>query len=405
MTVYASRTEHLFIKSETTYGSEAGSTDGSDYTWVPAAGTPSVSHEIQILEAPVQTGRTMRNVHFTGSDKASVTFSVWNHALSGASGHATALGSNDAIDLLLLNVFGQVRGVTGSNASTASLTTVNLANGLLQDLLPIHGTSSISPARVQWAQSRAESGGTQTISPSLETIPTTPLVYGRKQYFQNHTTGTQGVASLSMVYVKGAVKYLLKGGRISSLALEAPRGGLSQWKVGMTFDSIIDDSATKTALPTIDEMVQPVLKSLASPVWINGQKLSSVDNIALDLGIKMKEIPAQEAGNGRSEMVIESIDPMLTIEPCRNSAYFTDFKTAKQQHILVQVGSGIPTTVKSTFYVPTAAINFDNAQMVSYEETDKDGTIAYKLVYKLADQGTFVSSSTVQARGFSYARC
>lgn len=399
-----SRTENIFIKAETTFGAEAGSTNGSDMTWVPLAGTPTLTHQIEILEQPVQTGRTMRNAHITGSDKAEVSFEVYHHALSGASGHATALAANDAIDLLMLNVFGQVRGVTGSNASAVTSTTVSLAQGLVQDLLPVHGTSSLSPARVQWVQSLSEALGVQTFSPSLEATPTSPLVYGRKQYFQDHVSGTQGLGSLSMAYRKGSITYTLLGGRVSSMSLDAPRGGLSKWKVSMIFDSVSDGTATKTSLPTITKLNQPVLKNVASPVYWKGTKLSNVESIQIDLGIQMKELPAQEGGNGRSDYIIEALDPSITVTTMRPNSLLADFRQAIQGRLLCQIGSGAPFSGASTLYVPTSAICLDNCQILSYTEEDKDGMISYKTQYKLADQGTYGATS-VQARGFQFARC
>ena len=98
----------LYLKAESSYGVEAGSTDGSDFTACKCLSLDLLQDNTNMLETNFATGRNRQTEPEVGADGAQITFTTPIQGLVSAAADGTAASSvaDDWFDLILTNVFG-----------------------------------------------------------------------------------------------------------------------------------------------------------------------------------------------------------------------------------------------------------------------------------------------------------
>ena len=390
------RKNRLFIKAESSYGVEAGSTDGSDFTAVKCLSLDLVSDNTAMLATSLATGRNRKSAPEVGANGAQVTFTTPIQGLVSAAGDGTAASSvaDDWLDLILTNVFGAPQETTGEGidaSATASSLVTDTDAFTNQDMVAVQG-ASFDGGKVNWRR-LSGTASPYTMDRDLNATPDgSEVAYGAKIYRQN-TAG----ASLSACYDLDGVIYLLKGGRISSMSIEMAAGELATLSVTMDFDSKSDDSSTKTALPTISTFAgTPVKGLLGAFAW--GSTEYAAKSISIDFGITAQPDSTVTTTNGRSNIDIISTYPTVSVEPAFAQTFVNDMTAGTARALSVQLGSG----VVSGGVLNGCAMFMESARLTASNASDDGGRLRNSLTFECVDHGIF--SGSIIAQYFQFAR-
>lgn len=396
-----------YLKLETTYGSEAGSTDGSDMVWLPLASTPTYTHEAAVLEGPLQTGRLWRNDATTGSDGGTINLSLYILPLSGAAYQGQSPQTGDYLDLIHRAIFPSVSSSVGRHASSVAAGTMTVTASFVDEVVVFCDTlTTIGKAQIAFFHS----GSSATVfnsTPTFEQLPTasSTTVFGTRTYYSTSISGTVG-NSLTITLVDGGSVYTFKGCRPTSAKVNAPIGALATIDLTLKCDSRTEETSVKSALPTVGRSKLPKIKGLASPIFLDDTKQTSVKATVIDYGIQTVEVGAQEALNGRSEIQIIGYNPTISFQPLRAESFAAIRKTLAATRVACQIGSGLPTTVEGTTHVPTIVFHFNQAQLVDLSEQDDGGVERQGLTYNIVDAGYNVGfgATAILAKNFQVIR-
>jgi hypothetical protein len=386
----------LYLKAESSYGVEAGSTDGSDFTACKCLSLDLLQDNTNMLETNFATGRNRQTEPEVGADGAQITFTTPVQGLVGAAADGTAASSvaDDWFDLILTNVFGAPRETTGEGltaSASASSLDVDTDAFTNQDMVAVQG-ASFDSGKVNW---RRVSGTASpyTMDRNLNATPDgSEIAYGAKIY-RNSAAG----ASLSACYDLDGTIYLLKGGRVSSMSIEMTAGELATLSVTMDFDSKQDDSSTKTALPTLGTLAgTPVKGLLGAFAW--GSTEYAARTVSVDFGITMQPDATVTTANGRADMDIISIYPTVTVEPAYAQTFVDDMTGGTSRALSIQFGSG----VVSGGVLNGCNLFMEKARLTQSNPSDDGGRLRSSLQFQCVDAGIF--SGSIIAEYFQFSR-
>ena len=386
----------LYLKAESSYGVEAGSTDGSDFTACKCLSLDLLQDNTNMLETNFATGRNRQTEPEVGADGAQITFTTPIQGLVSAAADGTAASSiaDDWFDLILTNVFGAPRETTGEGltaSATASSLDVDTDAFTNQDMVAVQG-ASFDNGKVNW---RRVSGTASpyTMDRNLNATPDgSEIAYGAKIY-RNSAAG----ASLSACYDLDGTIYLLKGGRVSSLSIEMTAGELATLSVTMDFDSKQDDTSTKTALPTLGTLAgTPVKGLLGAFAW--GSTEYAARTVSVDFGITMQPDATVTTANGRADMDIISIYPTVTVEPAYAQTFVDDMTGGTSRALSIQFGSG----VVSGGVLNGCNLFMEKARLTQSNPSDDGGRLRNSLQFQCVDAGIF--SGSIIAEYFQFSR-
>jgi hypothetical protein len=360
----ASRITAVYLAAESTYGVDPDS-DGSDYLPIRFDGVADPVDATEIEEVGNASGRNEpAELQVTRSGaKLSLTIPLYGYAAG--SGDGDAAPTADVLDLLLANVCGtalQATGGEGVNSGSAASTLVldaSIAGLVVGTLVPVYLGASDTPVRTHWRRiGNAASAPTYSVVPDWSSTPTTAaIMYGVRGYGQanNLQTATVGLAA---IVNRGGTLHRLLGGRITSMSLDLTAGKVARMSVGLSFDSY-EEGATAASLPAITTYPSPIIQTLAPCYW--GATQVPYKSIKIDMRPKVVEVQSAAGTNGRGQMEVVEIDPLVTIDPAwAPSTWNSAFQAGQSAELLVQIGggytaSGRPNTM--AFHARRAQIN------------------------------------------------
>ena len=389
------RKNAFYLKAESSYGAEAGSTDGSDFTAVKCLSLDLISDNTAMLETSLATGRNRKTASEIGADGAQVSLTVPLQGLVSAAGDGVNASSvaDDWLDLVLSNVFTKstTQGEGIDATATASSLVTDADTYTNQDMVAVQG-ASFDGGQVNWRRV----GGTAspyTMDRNLDATPDgSEVSYGAKMY----RPGTPG-ASLSACYDLDGTIYLLLGGRVSSMSVEMSAGELAVVSVTIDFDSKADDSSTKTALPTIGTFAGTPIKGLLGAFSWGGTEYAT-KSVSLDFGITAQPDATVTTSNGRSDIDIISTYPTMSIEPAYAQTFVDDMTAGTARALAVQFGSG----VVSGGVLNGCALFMESARLTASNPSDDGGRLRSSLSFECVDGGIF--SGSIIAEYFTFTR-
>lgn len=395
------RTKVAFIKQELTFGTEAGNTNGSDMIWAELMEPPTYKDELVVNEVPVQTGKSFRTPSEPFEDGATLELKIRVPAMRGAGGAGVAPPARDYLDLFLENAMGFPRARNGHTISTSATGTMSASAGggnFFQDVVGVYSAGSDRLQTAYCAQS--QSAGTFGILPNWFSTPVSGSTsYARRIYTHNPFIGVQLTGSLTIT-LSGATQgglsdvFTFRGCRATGIKLDAPTNKEAVISISLRATSKTEESAVKTSLPAITGNRVPFVKSNLSPVYLNNVLLYGNNGISVDFGLRTQEISAQEGANGRADIAVLGMDPVITATPIRQNAWVDAKRTQDATNLLVQLGSGVPATFSGSTYVPAMVITMNKAQITEVNET-ADGNISRQgLTFKPADEVSVSGSIT-----------
>ena len=394
------RKTSIFFKQELTYGAEdtSSTSDGSGFTAVKCLTVDLLTNPQAQLEANFATGRNRVSPAIMGPDSAQVTFTTPIQGLVSFAGDGTNAStiSNDYLDFIMINLLGSASTTAGDGldaASTASsLVTDESAPFTNQDMVAVQG-ASFDSGRVNWRRV-AGTASPYTLDRDFNATPDgSEVAYGAKMY----RPGTPG-ASLSVCYNLDGVVYLLLGGRVTSMSMAMNAGELATVSVTMDFDSLTDDTSTKTALPSIDTFAgTPIKGVLGSFAW--GSTEYAAKSVSIDFGVGAQPDQTVTTTNGRSDINIISCNPTVAVEPAFATNWSTDFKAGTARILSVQFGSG----VVSGGVLNGCSFYAESARLTSAEASDDGGRLRDSLAFSVVDEGIFTGAIVSEYFQFSRA--
>lgn len=388
----------LFLCDETTYGVDR-SANGALYLPFPMTNRPipkngmmleetnyAVDGNVQTESVPTQDG--------TGFD---VEFDPFGYAT--ASGAAGAVPTADVLDLLLANALGVALSANGGQSLTVGSTTSNfvlsgaVTGGLLaDDIVPI--AFAASPARTHWRSVLSIAAApTYTIDPpNWPTAPATgDIMYGARRYGATRVLPTGGPSLSGVVNVAGNLQLAL-GLRCSKLSYSWTAGKKLKGRASFMGDSL-QLGVTKASLPTISTFNAGSVVNLSSVYW-NGTPFGT-ESGELDFGLRVSPVLSQDGLNGRSDIQVLGIDPVITLNPGYDTTVWdANFRAGTTGSLLLQFGRGLLGGGR----VNTHAFFAPRCQVISVDPTSKDNQIRQPVKIRVLDAGDGTSRRFVYAR-------
>lgn len=339
-----SRITAVYLAAESTYGVDPDS-DGSDYLPIRFDGAADPVDATEIEEVGNASGRNepAELVITRSGARLDLTIPLFGYATG--SGDGDAAPTADVLDLLLANLCGaalQATGGEGVNTGSSSSTVVldaSVTGLVVGTLLPVYLGGSDLPVRTHWRRiGNAASAPTYSVVPDWSSTPTTSAIaYGVRGYGQanNLSTATTGLAA---IVNRGGTLHRLLGGRVVAMSFDLTAGKVAKMSVGIRFDSY-EEGATAASLPAITTFPSPIIQTLAPCYW--GSTSVPVKSIKIDMRPKVVEVQSAAGTNGRGQMEVVEIDPLVTLDPAwAPSTWNAAYQAGTINEILVQIGGG-----------------------------------------------------------------
>lgn len=380
------RIRALYIAAESTYGTDPDS-DGSDYVpvWTDGQISPLASGRA-LLDGQYSTGRNAPTSQVVGPDGGTIEFTTPLLGLSAAAGDSASPPAADWLDLLLNSCLGtgtarDGEGLgSGSGSGTLALDTSALAS---QDLAPVY-ESGLNSSRTQWRRVTGASTP-YDVAPNWTATPSTAGVcYGVRRWSGPVSAGG---ASFAMVLVEGSTEWTLLGCRVTRLRITIPAGGKVTASWSVAFDSRA--VTTKASLALVGGWTGSPLKGVLSPLmW--GSTAYEVAQAELDMGVVVQPRMSTAGTNGRSEMDVIAVDPVLTISPLFATSWDTDFSAGTTRSTLLQIGAGS----LSGGVLNTLGLWFEAGQIIAPATVvDDSGRQRTSVQIRCVDPGLVVAAS------------
>ncbi len=394
-----------WIATQSTLNSDP-STNGSGYVWMPTYSIGQVPSGTQQLETNFFTGRDQGTAPIAGPDGGSIEIVTPAIGLpvEGGDGTSTSDATNDdwynhvnenhTTDTQTDREGENVLSSTGTGITFDAAAT-NLVPG---DLICVYDSAAIA-GRSQWAVLVSGTGaGPYVTAPAWESNPTAAAVaYAARQHVW--TTTTTGGSHRAMVIQDSNVDggnntyYRCLDGRLQSRSIVYEAGQRIEDRQTWMFDSIVEDRANKSSLPTpgVAPSVTPLV-GLYSGVWFNGTAYAT-KRVSIDFNIEMQPVEATSGANGRAGFTILRCQPTVTIEP-ESTDDLRDLKrSVGTGRLLVQLGAGVFGTV-----VNSCAFHAGNAYVMEAERTADGQRARSTVTFKVIDP------ASTTARYWQFAR-
>lgn len=372
------------------------STNGSGYLWVPAYSIGEVPSGTAQLTTDYFTGRDQGTLPVPGADGGAIevvtpVIGLPTEAGDGVSSGAGADDWNDCINENHVTDSPTEReGENVLSSGAAEITFDAAATNLVPgDLIAVYDAAAL-PGRTQWALLVSGTGaGPYVTAPAWEEEPTAAAIaYAARQYVW--TTSTLGGSHQAWTLMDSNVDggnttyYRCLDGRLQSRSIVFDAGQRIEDRQTWMFDSIVEDRANKTNLPTpgVSPAVSPLV-GLYSGVWFNGTAYAT-KRVSIDFNIEMNQVDATSGPNGRAGFEILKCQPTITIEPEATDA-LRDLKRGMSTSgpLLVQLGAGVFGTVLNT-----CAFHAASAYVMEAARTDDGGRARQTVTFKVCDPGS-----------------
>lgn len=390
-----SKKRRLFLKQETTFGTEAGSTDGSDMTPVRTTSLDMPADLTEHLETNYFTGRMAPTAMIVGPSGAEITFVMPLQGLLTAAGDGVSVPADDVTDMIFESAFGDSVDTDGEGAGAGSTTTslVLATDALaLQSVAPIISTAT---GYAEWRRS-ASAASPYTLDIALANAPLAlDVAYGAKAYRQTDDIADK---SLTAVYDLDGIRWTFKGGRPTSIKADMVAGKPATLSVTLKFDSIVNDTSVKTALPTVDVFAgTPIMGQLGSFVW--GSTAHAAKSVSVDFGLESADDASFAGANGRSNIQVMNAIPVVTVEPLFLASFWDDKVAGTNRALGVKFGRG----ALSGGAINTCFFHAELAELAGgANPVDDAGKLRSSLNFKCIDEGVF--SGTTASQLFQYLR-
>lgn len=340
----ASRITAVYLAAESTYGTDPDA-DGSDYLPIRFDGVADPVDATEIEEVGNASGRNEPAELVVTRSGARLDLTIPLYGYAAGSGDGDAAPTADVLDLLLANLCGaalQANGGEGVNAGSGASTLVldaSVAGLVVGTLVPVYLGASDLPVRTHWRRiGNAASAPTYSVVPDWLNTPTTnAIMYGVRGYGQanNLQTATTGLAA---IVNRGGTLHRLLGGRIVAMSFDLTAGKVAKMSVGIRFDSY-EEGATAASLPAITTYPSPIIQTLSQCYW--GASLVPYKSVKIDMRPRTVEVQSAAGTNGRGQMEVVEIDPLVTIDPAwAPSTWNAAFQAGTSAELLVQIGGG-----------------------------------------------------------------
>lgn len=392
----ASRIRACHLAAESTYGSDPDS-DGSDYLPIRCTGKFDPVDGTEIEDVGGATGRNEPPELTVTRSGAKLDLVIPLYGYGTASGDGDAAPTTDVLDLVFNNAFGAAIQSTGGEGVAASSTTSNVIldaaiSGLsVGSLLPVYMAST--PAQTLFRRVGTVSTATYPVFPDWAVAPLTAAVaYGARGWGQANQLQTAGASLAAAVNVGGQIHRLL-GGRVMSMSAEAVAGKVANLNVSIMFDSY-EPNVTMASLPAITTFPAPVVQKLA-PFYFNTTNYA-VKSTKIDFGIKAAVVEATSGSNGRANIEVVEIDPVITVEPAwAPGTWNSSFAAGTVGEVLAQVGGLFASSRPNCF-----AMHGLRAQvMAPPSNVDDNGYLRESVQIKILGSGADAT------RRWEWARC
>lgn len=392
----ASRIRACHLAAESTYGSDPDS-DGSDYLPIRCTGKFDPVDGTEIEDVGGATGRNEPPELTVTRSGAKLDLVIPLYGYGTASGDGDAAPTTDVLDLVFNNAFGAAIQSTGGEGVAASSTTSNVIldaaiSGLsVGSLLPVYMAST--PAQTLFRRVGTVSTATYPVFPDWAVAPLTAAVaYGARGWGQANQLQTAGASLAAAVNVGGQIHRLL-GGRVMSMSAEAVAGKVANLNVSIMFDSY-EPNVTMESLPAITTFPAPVVQKLA-PFYFNTTNYA-VKSTKIDFGIKAAVVEATSGSNGRANIEVVEIDPVITVEPAwAPGTWNSSFAAGTVGEVLAQVGGLFASSRPNCF-----AMHGLRAQvMAPPSNVDDNGYLRESVQIKILGSGADAT------RRWEWARC
>lgn len=390
--------KRAYIKAETTYGVEAGSTDGSDMVYLDCYTIGELNDGRTVIDTPQASGRFWPTDVVAGPDGGSIEIKTPLIGLNGAAISGSSPPSNDWLDILLLSVFGDRRQVAGTIATAVASSSITFSPNhgrQLQDVSSLYAAGQAYPDRSQPVLLySASSANTFSYAPALEgTPPANTVCHGFSKYEMSES-GSQGTRSFTMAVAQDATIFTLRGCRPTSLAINVPTAGNAEcsWTIG--YDSKTEQTSVKTALPSVSRRNITPIQGFGNGFWFNGTKYAFRSmNIAFNL--KSQNVADQSATNGRGSIDLFGFAPEISVEPLFSTTLLSLKRAATSGRLLLQLGAGISgSSAAQTNLINDVVISCNAAQISKADPVGDDNIVRHGITIKPVDAMVFSGSSS-----------
>lgn len=371
------RNRRVYIKAESTFGVEAGSTNGSDMTFVPVMSVGPLNDGKEMIDAPQQLGHWGMTEKLAGADGGSFDISFAWMPLSGAAGSNTNPPSADAYDLLLQSALGATTAFSGSNFTTISATSITFSQAAFaQGAIPLIYDDDISmtPTRSQPILLHSASNGGATIygyENSFQTSATaTDLAYGSRRHALG-ATGSQGTGTLTISVAQDATIYTFKGCRAVLNSFSCAINGVAEIKMTVHYDTRTEETSVKTSLPAVRPRPYAPVQGLTCRAILANSNIA-FKNVEITFNPRVQPIQDQSATHAKSDIAVFGYDPVIKIETLYSNTYLDLRRNATKGRLIIQMGSGIPTTVGAITVVPAVVVHAPSVQVSKADPTEDE---------------------------------
>ena len=402
------RNRRLYLKAETTFGVEAGSTNGSDMTFVPVSSIGPLNDGKELIDAPQQLGHWGNTERLAGADGGSFEIAFLWTSLSGAAGSNTNPPTADAYDLLLQSALGSVTSFSGSNFSSISASSITFSQGAFAvGAIPLIYDDDISmtPTRAQPVLLHSASSGASTIygiESSFQTTPTaTDLAYGSRRHSMIGS-GSQGTGTLTISVAQDATIYTFKGCRAVLNSFTCAINSTAEVKMTIHYDTRTEETSTKTSLPPVRPRPYSPVQGLTCRAILANTNFA-FRNVDIAFNPRVQPIQDQSAANGKSDIGVFGYDPVVKLETLYSNSNLDLKRNATKGRLILQIGSGVPTTVGAITVVPAVIFHLPSAQVQTADPIEDENVQRQGLEF--VPVLSFASGSTTPSAAFEFYRC
>jgi hypothetical protein len=341
------RSRKAYLKAETTYGVEAGSTDGSDFTYIDAFTVGPLNDGKVVIDTPQASGRMWPTAAVPGPDGGTIEITTPLIGLNGSAISGSPPPANDWLDVMLLSVFGSQRLVSGTSAASPTSSSITFPGGhgrQLQDVVAVYQPTPTDLAGNDRSQPTlllsASSANSFGYAPSFSGSPNAgTMAPGYKKYIMSNS-GSQGTRTFSMVVCQDATFYTLKGCRPTGLDWEVPSGqnATAKWTIG--YDSKTEETSVKTALPVVQRRPFTPIQGFTNGFWFNGTKYA-FQKMSIKFAPIAQNIADQSTANARGSIDLFGMKPEIVVQPLFSTALQALKRNQTQGQLMLQIGSGV----------------------------------------------------------------
>jgi len=353
------------------WGQEAQyAVDPASYLAVPTMELGDVSDQRAPIATERFTARTGMTPNIPGPDSA--TYSAVLEAI----GFASQAGDGqspptprDHMDLALDGILGIQADFAGITVASHAGTALDLGS----DIYDVGDLVALVDAQgeCRWVAISADAeDGSYTLAwdPGITAV----TAIGHRNWKDDE--GTDQSSSLFTIYQHDLQQYSMPGCRITSCSLSAQPDQQARFALDLKADSFAASSVT--GLPEQTGLTSSTPLRVAC-VYVNGVEVET-SNVEVAFGLDVQDRVATCRETGRSDQLLISAQPQVTIQPVYSDAFNELKRVQTVQSVLVQLGNGARSMA---LYAPVAQVEESSRQ-------DASGLHRISLGYMVKDAGS-----------------